>query len=147
MQQSSQNWDLSSNFLSFLTFADTFSHIIHRFKDFCPFHSLWTQIPIEKSRDGTRKSGWDETGRVSRHNTTKNNNQVPPLNRWFALVLVRYMEFETFRFVMVQYFRYFYMMSYDYDTCSLIFNTNALMFLILVFWSHFGGNYCIKITK
>ena len=25
------------------------------------------------------------------------------------------MEFETFRFVMVQYFQYFYMMSYDYD--------------------------------
>ena len=55
-------------FFSFLTFAVTFSHIIHRFKYFRPF--ALDSIPIGKSQDETRKLGRDKTGRMSRHNTT-----------------------------------------------------------------------------
>ena len=46
-------------FFSFLTFAGTFSHIIHRFKDFRPFHSLRTQSLSGNHRTG--QENWDGT--------------------------------------------------------------------------------------
>ena len=52
-------------FFSFLTFAGSFSHIIHRFKDFRPFRLN----PYREIKGRTRKSGRDEKGRVSRQDT------------------------------------------------------------------------------
>ena len=72
MQQKLPKLRFQFQFFSFLTFAGTFSHIIHRFKDFRPFHSLRTQSLSgnhgtgQENRDGTtRREGCLDTTLIS----------------------------------------------------------------------------------